>query len=270
MGKIFEVLAVEEALGKRLQTIFQDTLAVLKNKEHLFLGNTRSLSMFDTSPEKAVEIKALEDKESISVDVSTTVPEHLNYFATNFAALADVLYQRDVSNQRSNADVVVNGQMLLKDAPATFLLALENKLTMFRDVVKEIPTLNPQYVWTPDNTYRRKFVYRSNEVTTVKTEKGFAYNVMSPATDKFPAQVHTVETAKNIGRYTEVKFSGMISSATKAELLDRTDALIRAIKQARQRANANEAINDKVADKLMMYILGDWYNPGKANPDAKV
>lgn len=58
----------------------------------------------------------------------------------------------------------------------------------------------------------------------------------------------------------------MISSAEKAKLLENFDALVKAVKLARQVANEVEISSEKIGDSLMKAVIGDWLSRERMNP----
>lgn len=269
MGKLFEILAVEanhEGVAKKL---LSETTQTFKNKENLFGGKLRTLNMFDTSPEKAVEMKAVEAKERTEIKISSTVPDSMNYLGCILADYYDVVYQKEATNQLAKQDIIIDGVVIIKDVPVTFLLSMENRLKDLRNVVLEIPTLAPGKFWTPDGNYGRN-VHRTPEEHNLKTAKDIDFRIAAPATDKHPAQVVQTEAVRNIGQYTDVTWSGLITSADKAMLLERTDKMLQAVKRARGRANTQEAINDKVGDKILGFIIGSWFDRSRMNTEASM
>lgn len=270
MGKLFEILAVEanhEGIAKKL---LGETTQVFKNKENLFGGKIRTLSMFDTSPEKAVEIKAIEAKEYNEIKISSTIPDSMNYLACVLADYYDVVYQKEATNQLAKQDIIIDGVTIAKDVPVTFLLSMENRLKDLRNVIVEIPTLAPGKLWTPDGNYGLRNVYRTPDEHNLKTQKDTEFRTTAPATAQHQALVVPMEIVKNVGQYTDIAWSGLITSADKAMLLERTDKMLQAVKRARGRANTQEAVNDKVGDNILGFIVGNWFDRSKMNPDAKV
>ena len=266
MGKLYEVLAVEGDAQSRAVKLLAETKATFANKENLFKGKSRKLSLFDQAPEREVEIKALEAKDSTNIKVEATVPDSLNYLANVQADYWDVMYQKEATNQLAKADVIaVDGSILLTGVPVTFLLCMENRLKDLRPVLEAIPTLAPGVSWSADDAYGA-YICKAPETSDVKTKEDVDHRVIVPVTGNVPAQVATIKVTTNIGKYTTNEWSGLISSAQKAHLLADFDALYGAIKQARQRANAAEVVTDKVGAVLARALLKNWFNPATMNP----
>jgi hypothetical protein len=79
--------------------------------------------------------------------------------------------------------------------------------------------------------------------------------VLYEATDKHPAQVKESTEDVAIGKYVQTDWCSMISPAEKSRVMGRVDALIRAVKQARQRANNVDVLKVKIGKSLSDYIL---------------
>ena len=265
-GKLYEILAVEGDAQGRAAKLLLETIQTFNNKENLFKGKRRLLTLFGKTEDKAVEMRAIEDKDSTQTKVESTVPDSLNYLGCILGDYWDVMFQKEASNQISKADIVMeDGSVLLKDVPVTFLLCMENRLKDFKPVLDAIPTLSPGIDWKVDETYALSRVYKAPVVSDVKTKEDTDYRIVAPATDKHPAQVVAAKTQFNIGQYVDTSWSGLISPAEKARLLERLDKLVAAVKQARQRANSVEAVTTKVSNQLVTALLGGWYDRTKMN-----
>ena len=78
---------------------------------------------------------------------------------------------------------------------------------------------------------------------------------LSPATDKHPAQVQLVSEDVLAGYWNEKKFSGAVPASYKAELINRVETLIQAVKFAREKANDTEVTDLKVGDAVFGYLF---------------
>ena len=88
------------------------------------------------------------------------------------------------------------------------------------------------------------------------TNKQVKSTVLYEATKEHPAQIDKWTEDVKVGRYLVHTNSGMITPATKAEILGRLDKLAQAAKQARMRANTAEVVQWKVGKTLMDFING--------------
>lgn len=79
-------------------------------------------------------------------EMVTTVHDKLDYMLNqHIVPYLDAVLQKERANQDAKADIVVDGIVLAKDVPATFLLGLEEKLKRVHEVLDKIPTLAPPH-----------------------------------------------------------------------------------------------------------------------------
>lgn len=166
--------------------------------------------------------------------------------------LFDLTATKDLANTRARADVVVNGEVLLEQVPATFLLFLEKQLTDLRTFVGAIPVLDPAEDWTLDPATD---LWRTESTQTTRTKKVQRPIVLYPATEEHPAQTQLISEDVVVGVWNTVKTSGALPEPRKAQLLERIETLSRAVKQARETANAVEAPEQQVGGKLFEFLF---------------
>lgn len=245
MAKLHELLAVEGDLEGTNKAILAETTHSFAKKPGLFFGFHKRLEMFDEdAPEPPAEIQ----------EMTSTVMEKMRYAAGHIIRYLDAILQKEATNQLAQADLVVDGEVIAKDLPATFLLGLEARLKKVREVVAAMPTLPVGKKWEIDPT-RGEDVYRCvTPDEKFKTAKTFRHKVLYEATEHHPAQIEKWEETENVGKYIVDTWSGMITSAQKSTLLGRLDKLIQGAKKARQRANTQEVIKLKIGDELFKYL----------------
>lgn len=245
MAKLHELLAVEGDLEGTNKAILAETIHSFAKKPGLFFGYMKRLEMFDEgAPEPPAEIQ----------EMTSTVMEKMRYAAGHIIRYLDAILQKEATNQLAQADLVVDGEVIAKDLPATFLLGLEARLKKVREVVAAMPTLPVGKKWEIDPT-RGEDVYRCvTPDEKFKTAKTFRHKVLYEATEHHPAQIEKWEETENVGKYIVDTWSGMITSAQKSTLLGRLDKLIQGAKKARQRANTQEVIKLKIGDELFKYL----------------
>ena len=166
--------------------------------------------------------------------------------------LFDVTAAKDWANCQAKADVVVDGQTLAADVPATYLLFLEKQLVDMHTFIKKLPTLDPSETWTYDASSDS---YATEPVQTAKTKKVPRNHVKAEATEKHPAQVDVYMEDVVVGYWKTVKFSGALPASRVKELLDRVEKLQQAVKFAREEANAIEAPDRKVGQSVFGYLF---------------
>jgi len=248
MAKLHEVLAVEPEREKVSRKVTEEATKTFHDKGQMFLGSQRSWHMFDGEATEAppTEYQAL----------ATTVPDKLRWVAKAVSQYFDVNLQKEATNQTAVADLIVNDVAIAKDLPATFLLGLESKLTKLRPMYEAIPVLPPSVEWrdAPElGAGVRQMVHPEKKYKTAKT---FQHKTLYDATKEHPAQIERWEETINVGESTRDVWSGMLTTAEKADLLGRLDALTQAAKRARQRANNITIVKRSVGAQLFNYLHG--------------
>jgi hypothetical protein len=247
MGKMHELLAVESSIAGNYGRDHSETLHVMSQAVK-FRGEISEKRHF------AEENKHLNVREETKA--ATTVPDRLQWHSGFLSKFLDVQIQKDKTNQVAKADIEIDGKVLYKDVPSTTLLMLETKLGgEFRKVLDAVPTLDSGSKWEFDDA---QSLWMTNPPKTFVTKKVTVPVVLYPATDKHPAQVKEAAEDRPVAETIRTVYSGMITSAQKAVLLERLDILVAAIKRARQRANATEVVPaPKFGEVLTDFILKD-------------
>jgi len=179
-------------------------------------------------------------------------PEVLRKLATLETELFDVEATKEWANTEARADVVVDGTVLVAQAPVTFLLFLEKQLSDLRTFVDKMPVLEDAEEWTKDPN---SGLYRSARVSTYRTRKTPKVVVKYEATKEHPAQTELIYEDLVIGSWDMVKHSGALPAPRKAALLDRVDRMAKAVKMAREQANDRECERVEVGAKVFAWLL---------------
>lgn len=247
--KLHELLAVETNYQNQAGKTRTELEKTFKDKRHLF-------------EEKLVTFKAKEEGSQPVVEaqsnIQSSIKEEIEWISKILTKAYDASHQIDVANTVAKADLITeDGVTLLLSVPATSLLRLEHRLNELRDLVLSIPTLDPAKGFATDSA-RGKNIYKAREINAFRTRKEFKFTVMVPATKEHPAQIEKYHVDEPIGTIQGQEWSALITPATKADVLDRVDILIRAVKKARARANEQEVeVKDqKIGDKLLGYVFG--------------
>lgn len=184
--------------------------------------------------------------------VRQVAAEVLRKVAALETELWDVEATKDLANTRARADVVVDGRVLVKAAPVTYLLFLEKQVSDLRTFVDKLPTLDDTEEWTEDpNTG----LFRTGRVTTHRTKKTPKVIVKYEATKEHPAQTELVHEDLVVGYWETVKSSGALPAPRKAQLLERLDKMARAVKIAREQANDLECDRVEVGAAVFGWLL---------------
>lgn len=252
--KLHELLAAERTVTNASTLLLKETESKF-GKDHFFAGNDKTLRLINDSPIKdAMEQAARETR-----PLTTTVPDTLEYFFKSWAKSEDLLFQKNRTNQKAIADIEFNGDVIAKDIPVDELMGLESRLEVLRGLIQKTPTLDASKKWVKDiNQGDHVWKTEQPEVAT-KTEKEVSSVVLYAATDKHPAQIKEVSKDVVVGSFSNMRFSGAITSRAKADALKNIDILISEVKKARTRANNVDVeivnIGDVVTSLIMQPIL---------------
>ena len=246
MSKLHELLAVEGDLAGTYAKILTETKANFSKHPERYFGQHQRVELFDeNAPPEADQHKQLDD----------TVSEKLDYTAKHIERYLDVVLQKEKTNQIAVADLVVDGVAIGGDIPATFLLGLESKLKKIRDdIYDSIPTLQPGVKWEPDANMGANVFKRTHSEEKFRTRKVMKNHVLAEPTKEHPAQVQVYTEDEKVAKIITDVWCGMISSAQKSAILGRIDKLIRAVKKARQKANATEVVKVTIGKEIFNYI----------------
>lgn len=245
--KLHELLAVMADTTNAAQAVMAETLTTFSKKPDHFKGQTRNANFFDASREG--------ENTTDTKEVVTTVHAKLDHTLKIVARHYDALLQLEDGNSRAKADLTIDGTVVFKDAPATFLLGMENRLKSLRDVFAAIPTLEPSIKWEADIATGSS-VYTAPPAVSFKTEKTLKSKVLYDATKEHPAQIQQWNEDVPVARIETSHVSGMVTPLAKSGMLGRIDNVISEVKKARQRANSVEVANQRVAKDIFEYIIG--------------
>jgi len=245
MGKLHELLAVENDVEKVSRKLIEESKKTL-GKDNLFNGQVRTLTHFSSED-------AMSDTTE-RTELTTTVDENIDYTVDALAEYYDVVYQKDLTNQQAVADIVVDGKVLASNVPSTFLLGMEKKLNSLRDLYTAIPTLQPGIKWEQASDAGEGVFQSANDVEQFKTKKDIDFKEVAPATKEHKAQIVQYETTINVGKYVTTKTSGMFTPLEKANRITKLDTLLKAVKQARNRANGTEVVKGNIGKVILDFI----------------
>jgi len=243
MTRLNQIIAIEKGVKT---TSFQELTEAhqLLQKQSLLSGISRTYRPRD---EEGEQLPA----ESTRVQVRTE--EVIRQTAATLTRLFDVTATREWTNCKAKADVLVDGNVLLKDVPATYLLFLEKQLVDLHTFVKKLPVLDNAETWEFDASAD---CYATEPVQTVKTKKVPRNHIKAEATEHHPAQVDVYYEDIVVGTWRTVKFSGSLPAKRVNELLVRVEKLQEAVKFAREEANNIEVEDEKIGGKVFQYLFG--------------
>lgn len=240
--KLNQIIAIEKGIKSRHQKEIT-SLHRMSGQPTLFNGFTKSYRPKDEEGDRFPEERN---------KVQERVANMLSKASRSFSELMDTTATKDIANTAARADVVVNDDVLIPDAPATFLLFLEKQLNDVHTFVSDLPELDEAEEWVEDGA---SGLQRTAPFETQKTKKVQEPVVLYDATKEHPAQTQIVTKDVVAGYWTNTKLSGAISKTRKQEILRRVVTLQQAVKFAREEANSIEVEKQKVGQDVMDYLF---------------
>lgn len=247
MTQLHQILAVESGVRKQTQ---HDLTAAHHGLQQagMLEGVERTYQPIKEDGEKMPSEKKL---------LQTRTPDVLKETKRILEKMLDITAVRDFANMGAVADVMVDGQILISQAPAPYLLFLESKLDDLHTFVAKLPTLPSDTAWVWDdnqNCYRNR-----DEVKTVKTAKVEYSLVLLEPTKEHPGQAVAKIRDENIGWWTTTKYSGALPVPEVKAMKERVEKLQQAVKLAREKAN-EVSVNDdlKIGGGLLDFVFGKY------------
>lgn len=240
-----EIIAAEGGLLETTKQMLAEASTTFKKRTEHFRAEDKTLRMFDDNRK--------EEDSAVTGKIVTTVNEKLDHCWKAFTKSINATATKELTNTLAQADLVIDGEVLIANVPAIALLSLESTLNKIRALYNDIPTLEPTTAWTLDEATGRD-IYKSEVMTTFRTEKSIVSTSLAPATEHHPEQVHVANKDVNIGKYEAVKRSGMLTPRQKSERLDRLTTLISGVKQARQRANMQTVTKSNLGNVVADFL----------------
>ena len=243
MTKLNQILAVEKGVQSKANREFTDIYREV-SKTPLLSGISRTYQPKDDEGDQLPPESTL---------VQINAEESIAKVSETLINLFDVTLTKDKANTVAKADIVVDGKTILSNVPVTYLLFLEKKLIEVHEFVSKLPTLDPSENWSKDNATG---VFKTDVTRTVRTKKVPKNWVKAEATDKHPAQVEIFHEDVIVGTWSTTKFSGALESERVNTLVNRVEALQKAVKFAREEANSTEITDAKAGKAVFDYLFG--------------
>lgn len=241
--QLHQVLAIEKGTKNKVLSGVTE-IHKSNQKAGLFEGQTRHYSPLTEEGEKLASENTL---------VQRSAPAVLKQAAKLLSELFEVTAQRDFTNCNAKADVVVDGQVLVKAAPATYLLFLEKQLVDVRTLITELPTLDSAFKWSIDDNTG---LYSSNVVQSTRTKKEESFVVVIAPTKEHPGKHEKVTKDVAVGTWNTTKLSGALPIPKKEVLLEKVEKLLKAVKYAREEANSAAVVPvPPIGDALFGYLF---------------
>ncbi len=244
MAKLNQILAVEKGVKTRVYAQITE-LHKATQKPLLMNGFEKNYQRKDEDGENY-------PPESQRVQFSYS--EVTQQISEALVELFDITATKDFANCHVKADVVIDGEVLLKDAPATYLLFLEKQLSDLQTFFQKMSVLDTSSDWSLDISTE---LYKTNPMQTQRTKKVQRPIVLYDATEHHPAQTQLITEDVVVGHWTTVKTSGAIPKPKKKSVLARIDKLSNAVKYAREQANSAEVKHQHVGKDILGYLFRD-------------
>ena len=180
--RLAQVIAVEKEVAKRAMEEVTEAYKILQ-KPVLFEGFTRVYEPRVAEGEDAQPLPS--ESQRVQKVAEAMLRDAFNLWAGAFDATAT----KDFANCDARGDVVVDGKMVLKGAPVTFLLYVEKMLVHAHTLVSKLPVLDPAYEWARDDATG---LFRAPPTQAQRTKKVQRPVVLHPPTKEHPAQTQLI------------------------------------------------------------------------------
>lgn len=247
MPKLHQVVAVESGIKTRTQSAITE-IHKLCQKEPLFAGLHRTYVPIKDPADGGVALP--EERTHLQMAATKAIKDAME----NWTEAIDIASTINAANATAKADIVVDGKTIMKDAPVTFLMFLEHKLDDMHKFISALPKLSPDIEWVWDENqqcYKNK-----HEIKTTKGEKVAYAFVRFKGDQHHPPQVDKEFKDEVVGYWTALKYSGAISAQDHKGMLERVEALQKAVKMAKEAANQVEAPDKPVAGAVLDFVFG--------------
>lgn len=239
--RLSQVIAIEKQVKSRTNSEGAE-LHKQNQKVDLFNGLTR------TYEKKDEEGEDLPGEQKV---VQARAAENLASYAALWTELVDVVATKDTGNTSAAADIAINGAVVVPRVPVTHLLWLEKQLDDMRTFISCLPVLDNRFTWRHDDG---KGLYVTEPVKSLRGKKVKRVLVKVEATEHHPAQADVVEEDVIVGTWSAVALSGALPETRRKQLLERVDALRKAVKQAREEANSIKVEEVNIGKSLADFI----------------
>lgn len=242
MPKLNQILAIEKGLKTRVYAQVSD-LHKATQKPVLMNGFEKNYQRKEEDGENYPP-----ESQKVQFDHKDVTKQ----IASSLAELFDITATKDFANCLTKADVVVDGAVLLKDAPAPYLLFLEKQLSDLQTFFQKMAELDSSSDWSLDVSTD---LYKTESMQTQRTKKVQRPIVLYDATEHHPAQTQLITEDVVVGHWSTVKTSGAIPKPQKKAILARIDKLSNAVKFAREKANSTDVELKHVGKDVLDYLF---------------
>lgn len=201
--------------------------------------------------------KKFDDADDIPAERShmvTTVDEKLDHVWSVLDRAINVDFQIECTNTEARADIILpDGKIFRAGVPATALLNIQGYLKELQLLYNKIPTLTPEYKWSPDEN--ENGVHRAEPKVVFKTKKAPKNFVKFEPTEHQPGQSEILyEDIKTHDVTTQIR-SGMWTPKRKSDVLRKIQTLLDAVAEALSEANRTPVPKvEMIAESLRKFI----------------
>ena len=242
VAKLNQIIAIEKGIkSKACSEITQ--LHKKSQKPELFLGFSKTYRKKD---EDGDDFPA--EKKNVLIKTEDSIKSLSNVLSE----LIDITAIKDYTNCKATSDVVIDGEIIIEKAPATFLLFLEKQITDIRTFINQLPVLDEAEDWFKDIN---SGLYKTGSISTHRTKKVQKPIVLYEATKEHPAQTQILTEDIIVGYWDTIKLSSALPFSEKKKILEKIDKFSKAIKFARENANNVICENKNISEKMFKYLF---------------
>ena len=246
--KLNQVISIENQVRTRTQSELTD-LHKANQKPGLFNGQVRKFEPRDADPLSPTGEQLPDETQNIQAFCHDILAKSAEKWTRAF----DIIAMREFGNTSAQADVEVEGKVLIEKAPPTYLLYLEKQLLDIHTFVQNLPVLDPAEKWSIHDAQRG--VYSTEKSGQARNKSVTRAMVLYEATKEHPAQVKEVQESVFAGNWWTTKYSAAIPAQRKAEILARIGRMQEAVKFARERANETVVEDKRIGKNVFDYLF---------------
>jgi hypothetical protein len=188
-----------------------------------------------------------------STRVQVKAGQSVKSMQAHLASLFDVVATKDWANCIAKSDVVVDGKVIIANAPATYILFLEKQLAELLAFAKKLPALDPSFSWEHDAS---QDCWVTPPVETVRTKKTKKSTTVFEGTQHHPPQFLVWDEDIPEGTWSTLHYSGAMQQEEINAIIERIEKLQKSVKFAREQANRQEVTQQHVGEAVLQYVFG--------------
>ena len=244
MARLNQIIAIANTKKTKVATALSAVHAVLSRPD-LFSGLDRKYQSLDDEGEK------LPPESKI---IQKTASEVIAAAKSELTELLDVIATQEFANGDAKADIVVEGVVIAKQVPVSYMLFLEKQVDVIKGVVQKLPVLTQDVKW--NRSVSDSDIFVTDAVTTNRTKKVPRSFTKSPATQYHPAQVEMFTEDVIVGTWSKIDTSSAIPASERDAMLKKIESLREAVKMAREEANSITVTDQKIGKSVLDFVFG--------------